>query len=113
MPEKDFVVSSVVLPQVGNVSKKPSYLVVLTDPVAKNKSLSIFIAVDKPDLLNGFIQVKGIFSEFSEEETIKKFNEILSSTAKESILDIMFPWHRVQSIRNLVFNANKPSTLIK
>lgn len=111
MPEKDFAIGSVGLPQVGKQATKPCYLVSLA-PVAGKKPVH-FIALDKPDLLNGFIQVKGIFSDLSEEELVKSFAEVVSSTPLESRLDMMFPWHRVQSIRSLVFNANKPSTLAR
>ena len=111
MPEKDFAVSSVGIPSVGKMAMKPCYLVTLTNPAGK-KPIH-FIAIDKPDLLNGFIQAKGIFSEVSEEELVKSFTEIVTSAPLESRLDMMFPWHRVQCIRSLVFNANKPTTLIK
>jgi len=113
MPEKDFAVGSVGIPSVGQISKKPCYLVALTELTSKSKSLLYFVAIDKPESQNGFIQAKGIYADLSEEELVKKFAELLSSTPKENILDMMFPWHRVYSIRSLVFNANKPSTLIK
>jgi hypothetical protein len=115
MPEKDFAVGSVGLPSVGHISKKPAYLVILEEPAAgKSKaSLRYFISLDKPDLLNGFIQMKGVYCDDSEDHITKNFSDIISSTPKESIMDIMFPWHKIHSIRSLVFNANKPSTLVK
>jgi hypothetical protein len=113
MSDKDFGVSVTAVPQVGHVSKKPCYLVSLDGLNAKTKSVIYFIAMDKPDLLTNFIQVKGVYSDLSEDEITKKFNDILASTSKESFIDIMFPSHRVNSIKSLVFNANKPSTLIK
>ena len=102
-------------PNVGHISKKPCYLVTLEDldGKGKNKVIRYFIAIDKPDLLTNFIQVKGIYSDCEEEEILKKFSEILANTPKENIMDIMFPSHRVCSIRSLVFNANKPATLVK
>ena len=109
MPEKDFAVGSVGIPTVGKVSSKPHYLVTLTNPAGKKPVH--FIALDKPDLLNGFIQVKGIFSDLSEEELVKSFSEVVASTPLESRLDMMFPWHRVLSVRSLVFNAHKPVSL--
>jgi hypothetical protein len=113
MSEKDFGVSVTGIPQVGQVSKKPRYLVLLEDNSGKTKSLKSFISVDKPDLLDGFIAVKGFFSDLSEDVISKTFVDIVESTPKESILDMMFPWHKIHSIRSLVFNANKPSTLVK
>lgn len=112
MSERDFAIGSVGIPSVGATPKKPPYLVTL-EPVAGSKKVSLFIALDKPDLLNGFIQVKGIYADATEDKITKNFVEILAETPKEEILDIMFPWHRVVSIRNLVFNANKPTSLAR
>jgi hypothetical protein len=111
MSEKDFTVGFTAAPAVGSISKKPCYLVTLEG--AKASKQIRFITIDRPDLLTNFIQVKGVYSELSEEEILSQFADILSSTPKETIVDMMFPSHRVLSIRSLVFNANKPSTLIK
>jgi hypothetical protein len=113
MPEKDFGVSVTGIPQVGQVSKKPRYLIILEDAAGKSKSVTHFIAIDKPDLLNGFIQVKGFYSDLNEDTIGKTFADVVENAPKDSIVDIMFPWHRVHSIKSLVFNAHKPSTLVK
>ena len=114
MSDKDYAVNSVTgLPQVGTISKKPCYLVTVEDGVGKSLTIKRFITIDKPDLLNGFVQVKGIFCDLSDEEISKTFTEVLTKTSKELILDMMFPWHKICSIKSLVFNANKPQTLIK
>jgi len=113
MADKDFAVSAVGIPTVGYIAKKPSYLVSLEETVGKTKGLKFFIAIDRPDPLNGFISVKGIHCSASEEEISANFAEILATTPKEQILDMMFPIHRVYSVRSLVFNANKPSTLVR
>ena len=113
MSEKDFSVGVTGAPSVGQISKKPRYLITLDDFKGKTKIVRHFIAIDKPDMLDHFVQVKGVYSELEEEEILKKFGEVLENTPKENIMDIMFPSHRIYSIRNLVFNANKPSTLVK
>ena len=113
MSEKDFAVGIVAMPQVGQIMSKPRYLVSLLDMSSKTKSITNFIALDKPDLQQGFIAVKGIYSDKNEDDIVKQFVDILSHTSKESILDLMFPNHRVHCIRSLIFNANKPSTLMK
>ena len=64
-------------------------------------------------LNNGSLDELVFLRVFFEEEILKKFSEILDNTPKENIVDIMFPSHRIVSIRSLVFNANKPSTLVK
>lgn len=110
MPEKDFAVSQTGIPSVGQQTKKPHYLITLDTPPSKKKSGKFFIATDKPVFEMSFIQVKGVFSDLDEEEISKSFYEIASN--KSEIIDIMFPSHRILSIRNLVFNAMKPSTLV-
>lgn len=113
MSEKDFAVGAVGLPQVGKIANKPRYLVSLTDGLGKTKAVIHFIAMDKPDLQLGFIAVKGIYSDGSEEEISASFVDIINNTLKEAILDLLLPVHRVICIKSLVFNANKPSTLVK
>lgn len=93
------------IPNVVPVSKKPVYLVLLEETVGKSKVLKKFITVEKPELLNGFVQVKGIFSDSDEEEINKKFNDILTNSSKELFIEVMFPWHKICSIRSLVFRA--------
>ncbi len=111
MPEKDFAVGSVGIPTVGTAPKKPCYLVALMYPAGKTKTVKYFIALDKPESLNGFITTKGFYSDESEEELVKGFADLVAATPKENILEMMFPWHSVQSIRSLVFNAHKPVSL--
>lgn len=113
MSERDFAVGTVGIPSVGHVSKKPCYLVTLTDSTSKSKSLVNFIAIIQPDLQLGFIAVKGFFCDKSEDDIVAQFTDIVASTPKDQILDLQLPTHRVHCIRSLVFNANKPSTLTK
>jgi hypothetical protein len=93
--------------------KKPPYLITLDDGVTgKTRNFQRFISLDKPESINGFIQVKGIFCDKDEDEIIKTFSEVLTSSPKESILEMMFPLHRIYSIRSLVFNAVKSVTTV-
>jgi hypothetical protein len=95
------------------ISRKPLYLVTLEDTAKTTKVLTRFIAIDKPDDKNGFIGVKGFFTESSEDEIIGSAVEMVAATKKETLVEMMFPWHRIHSIRSLVFNANKTQTLVK
>ena len=114
MSDKDFTVRAIVsVPTIGALNKKPIYLITLEDSSGKKNSFQRFIALDKPDSQTGFLMVKGIFSELAEEEITKNFSDILTAAPKELILDVWFPWHRVVSVRSLVFNANKPATINK
>lgn len=110
MPEKDFAVSSVGIPSVGQVSKKPCYLVSLTNPAGKKPVQ--FISLDKPGLVEGFIEAKGFFIDLSEDQLIKTYSEVVATTSLEARVEMMFPHHRILSIRNLVYNAHKPATQI-
>jgi hypothetical protein len=111
MPEKDFAVGFTGIPQVGAQTKKPCYLISLDVGPTKKKAGRWFISIDKPVFEMNFISVKGVFSDQDEDEIAKTCYELVSN--KDEIVDIMFPAHRVLSIRNLVFNANKHSTLSK
>ena len=110
---KDFVIGVTGTPTVSNVLKKPSYLITLEAPKGKSKIISYFITIDKPDLQVNFIQAKGFYSELDEDDIVNRFADIVRDTAKENIMEMMFPTHRIFSIRSLVFNANKQSTLIR
>lgn len=91
--------------------KKPPYLITLDNGlIGKTQNYQRFISLDKPESLNGFVQVKGIFCDKSEEEIIKTFHDILTTSPKELTLEMMFPLHRIHSIRSLVFNAVKMTT---
>ena len=121
MPNKDVAVGAVGVVQPGMssstilagsvvagspISRKPTYLVVLdVIPGGTKKTEKKFIATEKPDLLDGFIQVKGIFTDSSEDEISKNFTDILTNSSKELFIEVMLPWHRICSIRNLVFRA--------
>jgi hypothetical protein len=92
--------------------KKPPFLITLEDGLSgKTRNFQRFISLDKPESINGFVQVKGIFCDKDEEEIIKTFADILTNTSKELILEMMFPLHRIHSIRSLVFNAVKTVTV--
>ena len=113
-PPNDFAFGPTsVVPSGASVSKKPNYLITLEDNTGKSRVLTRFITLDKPDFSEGFAQAKGIFSEKSEDEIINNISDILTSIKKELILEVMFPHHRIHSIRSLVFNAIKTQTIVK
>ena len=95
------------VPNGSVITTKPSYLITLENNLGKTKSLRYFITLDRPELLNGFVQVKGIFvdNDVTEEEIISKFSSILTNSAKDLFLEVLLPWHKICSIRSLVFKA--------
>lgn len=103
----DIAIVPVGLPCMASISKKPSYLITLEEVVivgkSKNKISRKFITFDKPEILQGFVQVKGIFSDLEEGEIIKNFSDLLTSVSKDLILEVMIPWHKISYIRSLVF----------
>lgn len=113
----DIAIGTANLSTVAPVLKRPIYLITLNDLVQSNKSKGYvetqFIAIDRPGLENGFIAVRGIYTDLTEEEVIKRFSEILTTAPKDSILEMMFPTHRIKSIRSLVFNAVKPTMITR
>jgi hypothetical protein len=101
MTDKDFAIGvTTAIPNPASVSKRTPYLIYL-----KVKPIKRFISLDKPDVQNNCVQVKGLYSDLPEDEIIKKFQDILTTAPKEVILDVMFPLHEISSMRSLIFRA--------
>lgn len=107
--DKDINVAAGNLVPTGAPSlKKPPYLIIMERTDKKVQIIERFISLDKPSSqMNGFIEVKGVFCDKEEDDIIKNFNEILATTPKEIILEMIFPIHRIISIRSLIFSAVK------
>ncbi len=101
------------LPAGSIISKKPHYLIMLDGgTTAKGKnSVQLFVAIDKPDLLQGFVQVKGFYCDASKDDIIANFTELSRTVAKEELVEVLLPSHRIHEIRSLVFSAHKPSSI--
>ena len=80
---------------------KPIYLVTLR----KGRMGELFLSLDKPIILNNFIEVKGFF--VTEKESVVKENyiELVQKVDKAKMMDMLFPIHRVNSVQNLIFRA--------
>ena len=93
------------VPMGSPIMNKPSYLITLESDTGKTKRY--FITLEKPELLNGFVQAKGLFAEkgVAEEKIIVSFADILTSADKVLFLEVLLPWHKICSIRSLVFRA--------
>lgn len=105
----DIAIGAANLPTGAPTLKKPVYLVVLADGSGKTAAITQFIALDRPELTQSFISVRGFYTDEEEENIVKGFADIVSKTPKETMLEMMFPVHRIRSIRSLVFNAVKPT----
>ncbi len=101
MTEHDIAIGPVGIPNTAALAKKPPHLVSLID----GKKIQLFFSLDKPESLNGFIQVKGFYVEGTEEEVSKNYLNIMGSTSKDVYVEMYFPLHRVISIKNLMFKA--------
>src|ERR1035437_7876093 len=95
--------ATAIMPRGAPVKKTPPHLIVLENVVGKVKTTERFISLDKPKSKNGFIEVRGFFSDKSEDEIIKDFNDILTNSSKELLLEMRSPLHRVVSMRILIF----------
>lgn len=96
----DHVIMVTSAPNNVATSKKPPHLVVLND----GKKTQSFVSLDKPELLESFIQVKGFFVDISGDDS-KAYLDFAQNVQKESIVEMFFPIHRVVSIKNLVFKS--------
>lgn len=106
MSTSDIAIGPVGIPMGAPLINKPSYLLTLEEGYGKAKHIQYFVTIDKPELQNGFVQVKGMFMEdILEKEIILKYAEILAHSPRTLILEIFFPWHRIHSIRSLIFKA--------
>lgn len=105
----DIAIGTANLPTGTPILKKPVYLIVLVDVVGKITTETRFVATDRPELLQSFISVRGIYCEASEDDIVKSFAEIVNKAPKDTVLEMIFPVHRIKSIRSLVFNAVKPT----
>ena len=103
MSSNDIAVQVTGLPGAVAISKKPPYLVIMEESSGKNKIIKKFITLDKPELLQGFISAKGIFSDLPEDEIIKNYYEVLTTANKELFLEVLIPWHKISYIRSLIF----------
>lgn len=90
------------MPVAGALNKKPLFLVTLTN----GKLMQQFISIDRPLTEMNYIQTKGIFVQLPEEEIVSRSAELMNAN-KDSILEMIFPMHRVYSIRNINYIANK------
>lgn len=99
----DIAVQVTGLPGTVVISKKPPYLVLMEESSGKSKVVKKFITLDKPELLQGFISAKGIFSDLPEEEIIKNYYEVLTAANKDLFLEVLIPWHKISYIRSLIF----------
>jgi hypothetical protein len=101
----DIAVNPVALINRPVQSNKPCYLLTYEDgAVAKNKIKRI-ITIDKPETNSSYVHLKGVMTELTEEEVISSYQEVLTTAPKELIIELMVPWHRVFSLRSLVFKA--------
>jgi len=88
------------------ISNKPSYLVVFEERGAKSSIvIKNFIAIDRPDTETAYVKVKGFYVDCTEEHVINNYNELLTTTSRDVIVEMMIPWVRVHKIRSLVFKA--------
>lgn len=104
MVDKDLSVGVVSIPQQGALSKKPSYLISLE---VKKGASQFFLTTDRPEMLQGFVSVRGLFLDplIEGSDVRQNYTTLLNDATKESMVEIMFPWHKIVSMQSLVFRA--------
>jgi hypothetical protein len=90
----------------ANLSKKPSYLIVMEPQKTNSKIVGptvYFLTLDKPEFVSNFIQAKGMFSDSSEENICKNYVDMLTTASKDLILEVLIPSHRILYMRSLLY----------
>jgi hypothetical protein len=105
----DFAIAPTLTLPSATSRTKPSYLIVLESssflPSKKTSAAPArrFITFDKPSLLNGFVEVKGFWTELSEEIISATFSDVISNIPKEEVVELMIPFHKIDYMKSLVF----------
>jgi hypothetical protein len=108
MSDKDIVIQSAFrVPDGSQINSKPCYLLVLSNP--NGKGTKQFIALELPALEASWLKAKGLFVEATEDHIVENYVDLLKSLTaeKKNIVEMYFPWHSVNYMRSLVYNANK------
>lgn len=93
------------VPNGSVILNKPSYIICLEKNIGKTKTLEYFLTIDKPEVIDSMVHAKGLFVDLSEDQIIENYSTVLTSSKKELLLEMMFPQHRIHSIRSLAFRA--------
>lgn len=104
---EDKTVQQITLPNPNATPEKPSSLLSLYEKNNSGKEVEVFfISLGKPQIIGNVVEVKGFYPSSSKEEDIAKdFRKLVSSVAKEDILEMIFPLSKVNSIRSLNYRA--------
>lgn len=100
MSDKDIAVQpSFNVPSGGTTITKPCYL------VRTDGGGPLYIALELPDMNAACIKFKGVQTNVNPSEAIENYATILKQVNKKQIVELYIPWHRINSIQNLVFVA--------
>jgi hypothetical protein len=100
----DIAITQAIMPTGVAASSKPNWLLSIEDKSGKTVKTRFFISLDRPDTSNnGFVAVKGIFSDLDEDDILKTFKDLLTSAGKDLYCDLLIPHHKVSMMRSLVF----------
>ena len=100
------------VPDGSPINMKPCYLISINTKHSTGKAgaVKFFIALELPDLvISSYMKVKGFFVEGEENAIISGYVDIVRTLAadKKNIIEMYMPWHTVNYMRSLVYNANK------
>ena len=84
------------------IKLSPAYLATING----TKTPKYFIAVKYEDTLN-CAKLTGFITEHTLENIITNYPQLIAEQPKENYMEISYPWHKVDSIRSLVFKQKQ------
>jgi hypothetical protein len=113
MTDKDITLERTLrVPDGSPINMKPCYLIEITtkNAAGKDSRTEFFIALELPDLtFSSYMKAKGFFTDGDLETIVSGYADIVRAQTvdKRNIIEMYFPWHTVNYMRSLVYNANK------
>jgi hypothetical protein len=97
---QDTIIQQVSIPSDNiTIRRQPTYLVSFTDSTKKN---SYFVAT-KYEEGTSCAKLTGFSIDLDETKIVAGYDDIIKGTDKENFVEMFVPWHRIKSVRSLVF----------
>jgi hypothetical protein len=92
----------------GNSVNKPIYLIRVSGSVVSDKE-RVFVS-DKLTETNNYLQITGVEvlnNKPKQTQKIDRNSKVLNEADSETIIDIRFPWHKINQIQNISYQHKK------
>jgi hypothetical protein len=89
----------------GSSTNKSLYSVTINDPVKSCYRVFLTTRVDKGA---NFVEFKGFEVEEQKASNIQSYDDAIkhANERKIAMVNILFPWHKIVSIKNITYKAN-------